>query len=570
MLDPIRRLWTRLTYTENAKRSILNKQSLFMGLLLAVAVVFATSEGALADPGTFYAGVALAVVATIVAGLIPWERIPLTWSGLLPVADFIAVGLLRYSVAPHLIAVSLLMFLPTVWLVTLYRNVGLFIATALALLTVGIPVLSDEVGQFGAVDVVRVLLLPLTVFQVGWFMSGLLLYVERANERIQQETDAKMALHEESARQARLLQNIIDSVDVGIIVVDRRGNIVFRNHYQRQILDFVTPAGMTDPTEADLLEFLPNTDIPVPPERRPLRRATLAESYSNYLVLMGPPEGEQRVVSTTARQITDSRGERDGAVISFTDVTFHMKAVQSQSRFLSMVSHELRTPLTSIVGYLDLARDEELPPAAAGYLDVVNRNAEQLLVIVEDLLHSQKLANEKLTFKRRPERLDRLAELACDSAQASAAAKGITLERHLEPTPVASLDLARLSQVLDNLLSNAIKFTAPGGTVKVATQVTASTMDVVVSDTGIGMTPEEQSHLYTRFYRTDGATEHHIPGAGLGLAISRDIVHGHGGQISVASEPGVGTTFRVSLPLPGHDRADVGRSQTQESPIRAN
>lgn len=562
MLQTIHRLLVRVSVADTPWRSVVNKQALFIVLLLVVAGVFGRAEDAVTDVGAFNVGVAIAVAATIVAVATPWARVPVRWSILIPVLDIVAVGFLRFSVSTPLIGVALLLILPSVWLVITERGRGILLSTVMALAVVGVPVLIVEDDDVQAVDAIRVLLLPLAVAQIGWFISGLLMTVEQAEKRTREETDAKLALHATALRQARLLQNVIDSVDVGIVVVDRHGDVVFRNHFQRQILDFVSPPGIDDPDESELLEFLPDTAIPVPPERRPIRRAIMAETYSNYLVVMGPPDGEQRIVSTSARQITDSHGERDGAVISFTDVTFHMKSVQSQTKFMSMVSHELRTPLTSIVGYLDLARDQELPAPAAAHLDIVNRNAEQLLALVEDLLLTQKVANERLSFRLRPTRLCDLVRQACDSAETQAAAKGVTLERRLDPTPVADLDFTRLSQVVDNLLSNAVKFTPRGGTISVRTEVTASSMDVVVSDTGIGMSPEEQSHLYTRFYRADGATARNIPGVGLGLAIARDIVHGHGGQISLSSLPQVGSTFRVSLPLPGHDQADSGRRPT--------
>jgi signal transduction histidine kinase len=102
--------------------------------------------------------------------------------------------------------------------------------------------------------------------------------------------------------------------------------------------------------------------------------------------------------------------------------------------------------------------------------------------------------------------------------------------------------------VLDNLLSNALKFTEPGGTVTVTTEIRPGTVDVAVSDTGAGMTDEEQANVFRRYYRTPGATRRRIPGYGLGLAISQEIVEAHGGQLTLRSLPGEGSTFQVSLP----------------------
>lgn len=553
MVESIRSLWLRITVTDDPKRKLVNKQALFVGLLVVVAVVLITEEGTLARPTLFHICLGLAGVATVAAFGLPWARLPIAWSGLIPVADFVAVGMLRSAVSSDLIGVSLLCFLPALWLVTLYRTPGMFLATALALTTVALPVIGREVEVLTPAVVLRALMLTLAVFQVCWFTSGLQLWLEQATDRARREAEEKDALHERTAHQERLLKTIMDTIDVGLVVLARDGSEVLRNAAQWRFRERFEPPGQPAGSEAELVMYMPNTEILVPPDGRPLRRAANLETFSNQLVAGGVPGSDQLVLSCSARQIADTEGERDGAVVTFSDVTHHMRSAHAQSRFVSMVSHELRTPLTSIIGFLDLTLDEDLTPPARSHLAVVQRNAEQLLVIVEDLLRNQRLANERLSFRLLPGRLSGLVGLACDSIEAQARTKDVTVVRELGQTPVAPIDTARLTQVVDNLLSNAIKFTPSGGTVTVMTEVLDSTMDVVVADTGIGMTPEEQSLLYAQFYRADGARSRNIPGVGLGLAITRDIVHGHGGQLSVTSEAGVGSTFRVSLPLPERD-----------------
>ena len=121
----------------------------------------------------------------------------------------------------------------------------------------------------------------------------------------------------------------------------------------------------------------------MPSDQRPVRRAVLQETFSNSLVAMGPPRRGAPVFSASARQVIDHRGERSGAVVVFSDVTTYIETVRSQERFVASVSHELRTPLTSVIGYLELARDDvDLSRETAGYLEVAHRNAEQLLLSV--------------------------------------------------------------------------------------------------------------------------------------------------------------------------------------------
>ncbi|PZP14285.1 MAG: hypothetical protein DI611_12375 [Brachybacterium faecium] len=345
---------------------------------------------------------------------------------------------------------------------------------------------------------------------------------------------------------AQLLQSILDTVDVGIVVVDADGHGILMNSRQRRNHDLATPPGNDDPNEAELLLRYPGTSLPIPADERPVRRAVLQESFSNYLVAVGPPGEGRAAFSVSAREILDRHGERAGAVVVFSDVTSYLETVRSQEQFVAAVSHELRTPLTSVIGYLELAQDDlDLSKETASYLQVAHRNAEQLLVIVGDLLQDQvsRSGVEKLVL--RPGRLSEIAAHSVESFALRAEEAGIALISDLQPTAEMPVDTARMQQAVDNLLSNAVKYTRRGGTVTVATEMIEGHAELRVTDTGIGMTAQEQTNLFTDFYRTETARNSDIPGHGIGLSLTRRIVVSHNGQISVRSQPGEGSTFRI-------------------------
>jgi signal transduction histidine kinase/CHASE3 domain sensor protein len=227
---------------------------------------------------------------------------------------------------------------------------------------------------------------------------------------------------------------------------------------------------------------------------------------------------------------------------------------QAKSDFLSTVSHELRTPLTSIVGYIELLKDEEtgpLTPPQLQMLDVVDRNANRLRALIEDLLTLSRIESGAFGSMKKPVDLHGLVASAADAIRPAAEAASVALEMRCPARPlVLEADGDQLDRVLMNLLSNAVKFTPEGGKVTVAAETRNGEAVLTVSDNGIGIPPAEQEKLFQRFFRASNATDAAIPGTGLGLTIVHTIVANHGGEMEVHSEEGRGTTFTARLPLP--------------------
>jgi len=225
---------------------------------------------------------------------------------------------------------------------------------------------------------------------------------------------------------------------------------------------------------------------------------------------------------------------------------------EARNQFLAIVSHELRTPLTSIVSFSELIRSEAegLTPDGVRFLDIIERNADRLLRLVGDLLMLDRLEAGALPLDLAPVSIADLAAEAVRSASAGAARQGITIDVTTGKGPTVAGDSRRLMQVLDNLIANAVKFSHRNRRVLVKAAYAGGTWRIDVTDSGIGIPPEEAGQLFTRFVRASNARTAGLPGTGLGLSIVKVLIEMHGGHVEVESTLGRGSTFSVYLPAP--------------------
>ena len=221
-----------------------------------------------------------------------------------------------------------------------------------------------------------------------------------------------------------------------------------------------------------------------------------------------------------------------------------------QRDFAAQASHELRTPITAIQGYLELVLEStDLSGEDRGYLEVVLRATERLSRLVGDLLMVNKVEVGQLMLDPEPVALTDLLRGACQLHEAAASRKGLRLLVDVpEELPTLDLDRARIGQVLDNLLSNAIKFT-DAGEVRLGATVLHDHVRISVTDNGIGIAEGELAQVFERFFRSSHSVKMAVPGTGLGLAIAKSIVELQGGELSVSSQEGVGSSFSMTLPL---------------------
>ena len=218
--------------------------------------------------------------------------------------------------------------------------------------------------------------------------------------------------------------------------------------------------------------------------------------------------------------------------------------------FLAAVSHELRTPLSSIRGYLEMLLDDEFDAETSRrFLSVMQRNSDRLLRLIDDLLLVARLTEDGLQLDLGEVDLAELAHQVTSACRVLADHKDVKLRDRTESPVPARGDAKRLSQALNHLVVNAIKFTAPGGEIFVNSTADGEP-ELIITDTGVGIPAADLPHVFDRFFRSAAADSMAAPGPGLGLAIVRSIIDAHHGSIHVQSEPGIGTTVRVTLPRP--------------------
>jgi PAS domain S-box-containing protein len=222
-----------------------------------------------------------------------------------------------------------------------------------------------------------------------------------------------------------------------------------------------------------------------------------------------------------------------------------------KDEFLSTLSHELRTPLTAIMGWSDLLlHDEVAPRKRRQAIETIARNANSQCQLINDLLEVSRIITGKLRLEFVACELESVVQAAAESIRPTAEAKGVRMQVLLEPDagPVFG-DRERLQQIVWNLLSNAVKFTRHGGLVQVKSQRINSHVEIVVTDTGVGIKPDFLPHVFERFRQADGSTTRTYGGLGLGLAIVRHLVELHGGTACAESGgENQGSTFTVRFP----------------------
>lgn len=341
---------------------------------------------------------------------------------------------------------------------------------------------------------------------------------------------------------------ILDSAAEGVVTTDLTHRILSMNPAMERLSGWSTEEAIGGPY-ADFFHFFDADGEPIPHEHGPLAQAMASKapvaSHGFGLILLNRA-GVRIPVTVTAAPILDETGDTIGGVDVIRDASLEREVDQMKSTFVSTVSHELRTPLTMIQGFSELLLSRDVGQKdAKDALEQINRSALRLGRLIEDLLSVSRIESGRLTLRTEP--LD-LHDAIDEALRPFAGASDIRVELD-DPLPQVLADKDMLIQVLTNLISNAEKYSPPGSPITVRARADGATAEISVKDEGIGLSEEELSHLFEKFYRVDREEVRHVGGTGLGLFITKNLVEKQRGRIRVSSGPGKGSTFTFSLPL---------------------
>jgi two-component system, OmpR family, phosphate regulon sensor histidine kinase PhoR len=537
-------------------------QAPLVGSFVIVTIIASTSGP---DGGSQRALVLtiLLTAVSIIALVIPWARFPRNWLGVVALVDLGFIALLRQELVQQQPGLSLLVIFPVLWMAYSFgigalvtAIVGDYLVALSPFLIVGtLPASSVAWGTATLAPAVLstvAIAVHVAARQLRRQTTVLVRTSEELRQSIEDGLSSARALSESRVQVADGLDAastalaVVDTVEGGIIFYDPSGRILLSNETARAMSELAGAPSTTHVGAAPLV-FDRDRVTPMRTADQLVTRAGAGELDARHFSWIGLPP-HQRAVTTTSHYVRRASGEIIGTVLAFNDVTALAEAIDARDDFLTTISHELRTPLTSMIGYLEVIEDRVDAEAIgiAAELEIVQRNSQRLLALIADLLA---VAYEPLKPERRMVDLAAIARLALENVRERATGAGLTVTGTEITEARAEVESDRISDLLAKLLSNAILFNRPGG--DIAISVSGSTTEVVlaVSDTGIGISAEDQPHIFERFYRGSAAHAGVLAGVGLGLSMAQALVESHDGTITAASELGRGTTVTVRLPV---------------------
>jgi len=384
---------------------------------------------------------------------------------------------------------------------------------------------------------------------------------------------------EELTAEKAKLETLVSTIADGAVLLDTSMNVVLVNPTARHLFGWDHNA---DVDGHNVLHYLP---APIRTAlHQPLHDITRADASPAALrdreeseFCINIPEPTNRTVRILLNTVLDqSRESVKGIAITVQDITRETELNEAKSQFISNVSHELRTPLFNIKSFIETLHEygEDLSEAERReFLDTANRETDRLTRLVNDVLDLSKLESNK-RYQFEGVYLTQPIEQTLRTHQLNARDKGIELIQDVDPElPLVLGNYDLLLQVLNNLLGNSLKFTQAGGKVAIRAYAISTQRDrhvppdqvrVEISDTGIGIDPEDQDAIFDRFFRVENRV-HTLEGTGLGLSIVRNIIAKHNSRVHLISEVGVGTTFWFDLAVFQRDPPQTSEAASNAS-----
>lgn len=357
----------------------------------------------------------------------------------------------------------------------------------------------------------------------------------------------------DAVRARREIDAVMEATGEGVLGMDLEGRCIFLNRAGGELLEVPTRFVLGREVHPLIHHTRPD-GTPCPAERCPiLAIRETGDAVRLTDEVLWRPDGSSFPAQLSARPMVDGT-EVKGVVVTFSDLTeirsaeeALKRAVRAREEVVAVVSHDLRNPLGTISAGAELLLDLDLPPEREReHLSGIRRAAERMNRMIRDLLDVSRIEAGGLSVDARPIPVSRLVDDAEEMARPLAREASLRLETKVEyDLPRVRADRDRILQVFSNLAGNAVKFTPEGGRIRLGARRSDGEVVFEVADSGPGISPEDQEHLFDRFWQVDRSDRE---GAGLGLTIVRGIVEAHDGRVWVESEPGEGSRFRFALP----------------------
>ena len=346
---------------------------------------------------------------------------------------------------------------------------------------------------------------------------------------------------EQMARQQNEMKAVFSSMTEGVIAFDMEERILSMNQAAAGILK----CNLGTARGRNIREVARNTAL------HQFVSDTLSGRDSIEADIPTIPDGEG-LLNGHGTILRDESGTQIGALVVLNDVTRLRRLENIRRDFVSNVSHEIKTPITAIKGFVETLRDGAMknPEDAERFLGIIEKHVDRLEAIIEDLLNLSKIEqeSEKTGISLVESRMLDILQNALQICHVAIADKKIELETFCADAVMASVDPTLLEQAVVNLLDNAVKYSDTGGTIRLAVSKEKGSLVIAVQDHGCGISKKHLPRLFERFYRVDRARSRQLGGTGLGLAIVKHIVQAHGGDVTVESTPGNGSTFSIRVP----------------------
>lgn len=355
-------------------------------------------------------------------------------------------------------------------------------------------------------------------------LSPLLTRIRRQNDTIQRQMET---LRQRQQEFTALTENMSE----GFLLLDQRGHVLSYNSGALRLLGAAPPR-----EEANVLTLDRGENF-----RQTVETALAGTRCQEHLERSG------RQVQLLADPVF--RGEQvAGAVLVLVDVTEREQGEQMRREFTANVSHELKTPLTAISGMAEIIKNGMVKPEdVAGFAADIYKECQRLITLVEDVIHLSRLDEGGAGLEKEPVELLGLCRKAVQRLEPLAQSSQVTIKTEGTPCTLPGIP-GILEEIVYNLCDNAIKYNRPGGSVTVTVTPTKAGTELAVSDTGIGIPPEDQQRVFERFYRVDKSHSKEIGGTGLGLSIVKHGAMLHDARVELESTLGQGTTVRVIFP----------------------